>query len=485
MAIKDIENKGPRAAARGTVHLLIGRVYFMAAGYVIAVVLARGLGPAAYGIYGLIMSLLLWLEVASDFGIQRATIKLIPQSDDARAIARTSTACLLVLTTVLFVAGWLVAPKIAQSFEIDNGTWLFRVAILDIPFNGIYVAYQGIMQGHRRFGTVSLALILYSTAKVGGILLLVMIGVSVQSALIVNVLATVAALLFLFTRYRPGVAFEGSAVVKSIMRVAIPIGLYIVVNRFVLSAHLWSLKWLGGASDESVGLYVAAWNIAQLPTVVTFVITGVLLASVSTALGKNDAGLAHRYLQSAGRFVILVLLPMCALGALDAKPIMEFIFSSDYAGGGRFLALLLCSYGLFALLDTFMHAMLAANQHRRVAAVQFILVPIALTLNYLFISRFDGDGAAIALLSTLIIGVTIAWVWTARTYGAPIRLASLGRVVLATSVVCGISWFWDVSGFTVLLKLSCLVIIYGGTLLLLRELGPRDLSVLALWKKPK
>lgn len=483
MAIKDIDNKGSRVAARGTVHLLVGRVYFMAAGYVIAVVLARGLGPAAYGVYGLIMSLLLWLEVASDFGIQRATIKLIPQSEDARSIARTSAACLLTFTIVLFIACWLVAPLIARSFEIDNGAWLIRVAILDIPFNGMYVAYQGILQGHRRFGTVSVALILYSTAKVGGVLLLIMIGVSVQSALVVNVLATVAALLFLFSRYRPGIAFEGGAVIKSILRVAVPIGLYIVVNRFVLSSHLWSLKWLGNASDESVGLYVAAWNVAQLPTVVTFVITGVLLASVSAALGKNDTGLAHRYLQSAGRFVVLVLLPMCALGALDAKPIMEFIFSSDYSDGGRFLALLLCSYGLFALLDTFMHAMLAANDHRRVAAVQFILVPIALTFNYLLIPRLDGDGAAIALLSTLMIGVIVAWVWTSRTYGVPIRVAVLARAVIATVVVCGISWFWDVSGFAVLLKLTILVFIYGGVLFLLRELTASDLHAMALWKK--
>ncbi len=35
------------ATARGTVQLLIARVLFMAAAYVITVVLARGLGPAA------------------------------------------------------------------------------------------------------------------------------------------------------------------------------------------------------------------------------------------------------------------------------------------------------------------------------------------------------------------------------------------------------------------------------------------------------
>ena len=484
MAIDNRHKRQAGTAARGTVQLLIGRIYFMAAGYVIAVILARGLGPVAYGVYGLIMSLLLWLEVASDFGIQRATIKLVAQSDDATAVARTSAASLLVVTTALFVICWLAAPAIANSFGIENGAWLVRLAILDIPVNGIYVAYQGIMQGYRRFGTVSVALIIYSTAKVGGILLLVMIGVSVQSALIVNVLATVAALSFLISRYWPGLGFAGGAVVRSLMHVAIPIGVYIVANRFVLSSHLWSLSWLGTAPDETIGLYVAAWNVAQLPTVVTFVITGVLLASISSAFAAGDSALAHRYLQSACRLVIIVLFPMCALGAIDARPIMEFIFSTDYSGGGHFLALLLCAYGLFALLDTLMHAMLAANQYRRVAAVQFTLIPIALAFNYVFITSLDGNGAAIALLATLTIAVTVALVWAGRTYGPPIRSATLVRVVLSTALVCALSWFWDVSGFTVLLKLSCLVVVYGGTLLLFRELGPSDLSALAVWKKP-
>lgn len=484
MAIDDIDNKGSNSASQGTVHLLIGRLFFMAAGYVIAVILARGLGPVAYGVYGLIMSLLLWFEIASDFGLQRATIKLIAENKDSREIARTSAACLLVVTTLLFAACWVAAPLVASWFDIENGAWLFRIAIFDIPVNGIYIAYQGIMQGHRRFGTVSIALILYSTAKLGGILLLLVIGVSVEAALFVNVLATVAALAFLVTRYRPGIGFSSSAVVRTLLSMALPIGTYVVVNRFVMSSHLWSLKWLGQVSDEEVGLYFAAWTVAQLPTIVAFVITGVVLATISSAFANNDAVLARTYLQSAVRFVMVVLLPMCALGALDAQPIMEFIFSTEYSGGGGYLALLLCAYGLFSLLDTIMHAMLAANRQYQVAAVQFSLVPIALITNYLLIPRFGADGAATALVLTLAIGVVIALSWAYRTYGSAIRLATFARVVLATSLVCVISWYWDATGFAVLFKLSSLVILYGGLLLLFRELGPNDLRAIAVWKKP-
>ena len=194
--------------------LVLGRIVFMAGGYVIAVVLARGLGPAAYGIYGLLMSMLLWLEISSAFGIQQATTKLIPESTNQRAVAQTSAAALLTVTLVVFALCWLAAPIVASAFAIDGGTRLFRIAVIDIPFNGLYIAYQGMMMGHRRFGKLSVALILYSAAKMGGTLLLLIIGMSVEAALIVNVLATVAALIFLASIYRPGIKFESIDAIK-------------------------------------------------------------------------------------------------------------------------------------------------------------------------------------------------------------------------------------------------------------------------------
>ena len=482
MADIDIQNPRTRVAARGTVQLMLGRMFFMVGGYVIAVVLARGLGPAAYGIYGLLMSMLLWLEVTSAFGMQHATIKLVAESKNQRAVAQTSAAALLTVTLAVFALCWLAAPIVALTFDIDGGTRLFRIAVLDIPFNGLYIAYQGMMQGHRRFGTVSVTFILYSVTKLGGILLLLIIGMSVEAALIVNVLATVAALIFLVSIYRPGIKFESIAAIKKLVCVALPFGVFVMTNRFVLSSHLWSLKWFADESEETIGYYAAAWNIAQLPTVVTFVLTGVILASISAALARNDVNLAHTYIQAAGRFLLVTLLPMCVLGAMDATPIMEFIFSSTFSTGGHYLAVLLCAYGVSAILDTMMHGMLAAGEYSKVSLVQIFLMPIALLLNWLLISRFGGDGAALSLLATLMLGSTVAVLWTTRKYGFPIKVATLIRVTLATTVAAGLSSIWQADGFEIVFKLATLVILYASLLIVLRELGPDDMQPLAVWK---
>ena len=56
--VVNAKGTAPSVAARGTVQLLLARGCFVATGYVISVILARGLGPADYGIYGVVMSLL-------------------------------------------------------------------------------------------------------------------------------------------------------------------------------------------------------------------------------------------------------------------------------------------------------------------------------------------------------------------------------------------------------------------------------------------
>ena len=64
---------------RGTRQLLAGRVSFIASGYVVSVILARGLGPGLYGYYGILVSLITRIELITSAGVPGAIAKLIPE----------------------------------------------------------------------------------------------------------------------------------------------------------------------------------------------------------------------------------------------------------------------------------------------------------------------------------------------------------------------------------------------------------------------
>jgi O-antigen/teichoic acid export membrane protein len=78
-SLKANQGGGCSVAARGTVQLIFARGCFMVGGYFIAVTLARELGPVDFGVYGVIMSVLVWIEMASSSGVPAATAKLVPE----------------------------------------------------------------------------------------------------------------------------------------------------------------------------------------------------------------------------------------------------------------------------------------------------------------------------------------------------------------------------------------------------------------------
>src|SRR5262245_8357953 len=62
---------------KGTRQLLFARVFFFATAYLVSAILARKLGVIDYGVYGVVISLLLWLEILTNAGVPGATSKII------------------------------------------------------------------------------------------------------------------------------------------------------------------------------------------------------------------------------------------------------------------------------------------------------------------------------------------------------------------------------------------------------------------------
>src|SRR5215831_11180634 len=122
-----------RGIAKGTVQIMIGRVILFASGYLVTMILARRLGPAEYGLYGIILSVVLWIEAIGDLGIPEAATKLIPEDEHrASSVENTTQTLLLIVFLFLFVVSWAAAPFLANMFQIPQATLLFRLAMIDI-----------------------------------------------------------------------------------------------------------------------------------------------------------------------------------------------------------------------------------------------------------------------------------------------------------------------------------------------------------------
>jgi O-antigen/teichoic acid export membrane protein len=471
MAEKKPAGGGMSTPARGAIQLTSARFLFMGSGYVISVVLARGLGPAAFGIYGVVMSLLLWVEVASSLGLKGATAQLMPQHvHRPEDVERTACGLLLMVSLVLMSLCWALAGPIARILDIPGGTALIRIAVLDLPFNGVYLAYQGILLAHRRFAMLSLGMIVYAATKLTGMLLLLAWGLSLRGALFVNVIATVGVLVYLTIRRPMSGWAPVRALVGPMVRIGIAMGAYVMILQVLMSLDLWFLQGLWEGPAKTMGHYVAALNIARLPTVVPFALSGVLLASLSRALAQKNEALAQRYIQGAMRFAVVVLVPGCVLAVLYAEPIMALLYSSAYRAGGAYLRWQVIAFCCMAFLDLLLTALMATGRHYISASILFALIPVSVVANLLLIPPFGATGAAISLLLTFALGTSMAVVLAWRRFGTLVDLATVGRVTAASLCMALVGEILPHLQSRLIPALIALLALYGMILLATKEI---------------
>lgn len=463
---------------------MVGRMSFLVAGYLVSIILARGLGPVEYGIYGIILSVLIWIEQVGRFGAQEAVTKLISE-DDLRAplVENAAQTFLLIVFLLLFVLSWLAAPIFSRLFQIPEGTSLFRLAILDIPVSGIYFAYQGILTGRRNFSAISAGLAVYGLTKLVGILIAVLLGLSIFWALIVNILGTVGALLVLATQVSPK-SFRPSFVhMRPILHLAFPVGLLLLASQVLSNLDLWSLKIIGSEKEETIGNYVAALNIARVPALAFSVVNGVVLPSIAMALAQQDIAMTRRYVHGAGRFLWVTLLPSCVLIALTAEDLMVLLYSSRYSDGASFLFPQVFAFALFGVAVVFREMLIARGNSYLIAGTALLHIPVALFLNFTLIPYFGAMGASTALAITAFLITAITGFLVFRQFGSLIEPSTFVKVILATALMALVCTQMPVTGLWLPLKYLFLLGLYGLALVFLGELTWYDLQPFALWRR--
>jgi O-antigen/teichoic acid export membrane protein len=461
-------------AARGALALVFTQGLYFILGYFAVVLLAREMGPLAYGAYGVILSVLVWLEQSARRAVPAAAAKLIAEQPGALgAIAKSSVLLNLVLHAVLFVMLWLSAPWLEVWFHIDNGTYLFRLAALDLPLYGIYTALQGIYQGQRRFYRLGLSDLSYASAKLLGIIVIVLLGVSIEAALIVNIAASVVGLAFLFTwtAFRDHANWRANA--PAILAVASPLGLYSILLGAAL--EIWVLKAMTPTDEAAtVGIYIAALNVARVPGIILSTVSQVMLPSVVRAVATNDCALVRHYVNQAMRFFLLLYVPTCLVLFASPERLMQMIYSSSYSGGDAILVVLVIAHGLWAIQAILASVLIAAGKAKTLGVVMALSVMLTIPVTIGLVHAAGGSGAAVATALLALANVVAYGILLTRQFGAIVRLQNMGRIAAATAVMVSVSVICATFATGIIVSSGAGLLAYVAALILLSEIRADD-----------
>jgi lipopolysaccharide exporter len=486
-----------RQLTRGTLYVALGQGTFLVTGFLLHAILARGLAPAAYGIFNVSMTLLVWVEITVNNGVPSALSKFLPdESLSQRSVLRAAARSQALISVAVLAVMFLAAPLLALLLRDPALTGYLRLALVDVLAMGAYAYYRGVLNGWRHFRQMSMAIMAYSLAKLAAISLLVGVGFGIEGALVGNMLASLGGLAagYFWTRRRqrasaplpgdgPGAASLRLEIDEGrMLAFVLPTIAFTLASNVLLGLDLMEVQAL--LPGDLVGYYSAAVKLAEAPRLVLLAFTFTLLPSLSHAIAAGDRARARHYLEQTIRLLALVLLPLIALVTATAEGAMTFVFPAEYRAAAPILSVLILAYTAYAVYITLVTTLLAENRPRRALLIPLLVLPLEATAIWLGITYLGAIGAALASLSSVAAAATVVLAYVYRRYRPAAGVRSLARIALASAAIWGIARWWAPSGLALVLAYGLLAALYLAILVLLGELRARDLGQVGSWLLP-
>lgn len=462
---------------RGTLYLMIANTVFLISGYVIHIGLGRYLGPETYGIFGVVLALMSTTTLILISGFPDAVSKYIAE-DNSRlsSIVYTSRRIQVLLSTVIFALYFGLAGVIANLFHDPRLILYIRISAFSIPLYAIYQVYcAGYLNGLRLFSKQSKIMILSSLVRIGIVLALVFLGLSIKGAIIGYLCAAMVGLLLSWHYLGPvgksSVKFEWSKLIKF----GIPATLFAAMLYLIISIDLFAVKAII-REDVDTSYYTSASTIAKTPY---FIFTGLavaLLPSISRATSMNDNQLAASYINQSIRYMLILLIPGILLISATASDLVSLVYSSEYIEASGPLSILIFGCAFLAVFLVLSHIIMGSGKPNVVFGIASPLVAVDIVLNIVLVPDYGLIGAAWATTLTALIGMIITAIYISKRFKALISVKSFIKICLASLVIYFIALHVSLSPSFLPLIYVGLLAMYFGLLLLMKEFGKEDME---------
>jgi O-antigen/teichoic acid export membrane protein len=254
---------------------------------------------------------------------------------------------------------------------------------------------------------------------------------------------------------------------------SVPIIILSVSTNLILNLDLFFIKGIL-IYDQFAGLYSAASQIARIPHFIMIGVCAAIFPVISACIQHQEK--IKKYIFESVRYTLILLLPITAIIAATATPLISFLFSANYTAGGEPLKILIfggCLFGIFSLFIT-----IISGCNNPYSAMGFCLVVLIIDFisNMILVPSQGMIGGAWGTTIACLIGVVICFVYLHRKFGMFVDALSILKIIVASSIVYIILTLINPQGFFLIITY---VISFSGYLLLLylmNEITAIDIS---------
>ncbi|MEK9726093.1 MAG: flippase, partial [Rhodospirillaceae bacterium] len=408
-------------------------------GFVTVVVLARALGPEAYGVLGLGVAVISYFGLAANFGMDHHGVREISRDESqTAAIVGTVVAGRALMAVLLFCAIYGVTvfgglpPALATVLLIQAAGMAFIAINLEF-------AYQGL----QRMTAMAWRQVAAALLVAGATVILIGEPGDLFAAAAIPVAASAATALVMFGHYMTlgyGLRVRRRLAAHwGFVRRAAPVALMGALNTIYINLDIVILGFL--RPEREVGLYVAATRVLFMLLIAMNILHSTFLPALSKA-GADEAE-KIRIARTYARIIGFLGSGIAVGGAVLALPAIRVLFGDAFAAAHVSLVVLMLNAGFVHFAQAYGTPLLAWQSDRAYLKVVAIGAVLNLVLNFALIPPYGIEGAAAATLITqAVLFVTLAHIVKAAYMLDHLKLLAQS---LGLAVVCGLPLFGFVS----------------------------------------
>ncbi len=514
------------ALARGTLWLLFSELAFILSNYLIHVVLARYLGPADYGLFGVIISLYLINRAFLNVGIPRAISKFIPETPSKKKDIFQSALALQVLLAISFASLYIFFSRPISSLLQDASLqdYLVFLGIAVVPLSFYSLNTSGFLNGLHLFMFQALVKTLFPLLRTLLTILLVFLGFGLWGALwgyqlalifglvlawfflrrqhdiphflarelfltilfiiaflgyyyfhnllIMGVMLGLGLLSFVYLQTRTTYP-EKAILYKRIISFSIPVTIASLALILLRNINILFIKALI-VDNEQVGLYTAAYTISTIPYIIFSAVPLALTPSVSRAAAEYNHLLIQKYIAQSLRYLLLLLVPITVLIAASSKPFLTLFYSSAYSEAASVLSVLILGSAFLSVFATLAAVSTGSGKPKVEMILSIVFLGALGLLSWQWIPRFGMRGSAYAVLLTSFLAAVAIAAYIYHRYGGLLSWLSLLRIMGVGGIIYFLTRLWPASGIMLLVQYALLGTLFYLLLYLWGEIRRED-----------
>jgi stage V sporulation protein B len=483
-----------RTLAKNTAFNFIGSFLDLGIAFITGMMITRGLGTEQYGTYSYAIWLLALANLFTNLGLGEMSRRFIPEaighSNEREVLGYVQLSFVIraVVAIIVFFAVTLSSGFWAQQSGDQGNSFLFILIAVTVIPNTIQDWISSVFKGFQKFDySLYISLATYPL-RVLVIVIFMIIGFGVQELLLLNIATFCLGILIGFVLLRRLVPLKGlfslSSITSDEKKQALKYSLTVAAMLFLgyLVSQRAEVFFIGRYSTvDDVGFYNLAFRVGSLAGIFPLAFSYVLLPVIAEQFGSGKTEKFKEVFYFSSRYLMMIAFPLAIGGMALADSLIIVLFGAEYRPAVILFQLICLPLAVSSINGGGDSIIRGINRPDYLLKTQVVLAIINISLCFWLIPKYGVMGATIASSVPLILNFPFYAIFLYKQVGVSFSPWDSLKIAIA-SLIMGITVYLLHRGLSLALGLILGIplgfIVYIVALLILGEIGERDLAIL-------